>query len=59
MRWAGHVARMIRGMHIGHMWEMQKETTTKKDSRWVDNIKIDREEIGLGSIDWMKPLVSL
>jgi hypothetical protein len=26
MRWAGHVARMgTRGMHIGYLWESQKE----------------------------------
>jgi hypothetical protein len=26
MRWAGHVARMgRRGMHIGYLWEIQKE----------------------------------
>jgi hypothetical protein len=26
MKWAGHVARMgIRGMHIGFLWESQKE----------------------------------
>jgi hypothetical protein len=24
MRWAGHVARMKRGMHIGYWWESQK-----------------------------------
>jgi hypothetical protein len=25
MRWAGHVARMRRGMHIGYSWESQME----------------------------------
>jgi hypothetical protein len=30
MRWAGHVARMRRGMHIGYWWGSQKEKTTRK-----------------------------
>jgi hypothetical protein len=25
MRWAGHVARMRRAMHIGYWWESEKE----------------------------------
>jgi hypothetical protein len=28
MRWAGHVARMGGGVHIGYWWESQKERTT-------------------------------
>jgi hypothetical protein len=33
MRWAGHVARMERrGMHIGHLWESQKDR-----EHWVDH----------------------
>jgi hypothetical protein len=28
MRWAGHAARMGRGIHIGYWWESQKERET-------------------------------
>jgi hypothetical protein len=55
MRWAGHVARMeeSRGIYrvlvgkpegkrpLGRLW-----------LRWEDNIKIDLQEVGRGSVDW-------
>jgi hypothetical protein len=32
IRWTGHVARMERrGMHIGYLWESQKETDREGD----------------------------
>jgi hypothetical protein len=31
MRWAGHVERMRRGMHVGYWWESQKERNHQKD----------------------------
>jgi hypothetical protein len=31
MRWAGHVARMGRGMHTGFWWEIQKEENHSED----------------------------
>jgi hypothetical protein len=40
MRWARHVARMRRGMHIGYWWESQKER-----DHWED-----QDEEGLSSI---------
>jgi hypothetical protein len=42
MRWAGHVVRMRRGMHIG-----------RPRRRSVDNIKIDLREIGWDDVDWI------
>jgi hypothetical protein len=41
MRWAGHVTRMRRGMHIGYWWESQKRLLGRREHGWVDNIKID------------------
>jgi hypothetical protein len=47
MRWAGHVARMGRsGMHIGYLWESQKERDQWEDQdvggwtilKWILNM---------------------
>jgi hypothetical protein len=35
-------------MRIGYWWESQRE---RQRSRWVDNIKMDLLEIGLGGVD--------
>jgi hypothetical protein len=45
-----------RGMHVGYWWESQKERQRQRH-RWVDNIKIDLGEIGLGDMDWIDLLV--
>jgi hypothetical protein len=37
-------------MHIGYWWESQKERLRR---RRVDNIKMDRREIGWDSMDWI------
>jgi len=55
MRWAGHVAHMgeERGC-IGSCWETGgKETTGRPRRRWVDNIRMDLQEVGCGYIDWI------
>jgi len=57
MRWAGHVARMgeERGMHrvlVGKP-EGKRETTGETRRRWVDNIRMDLQEVGCGYMDWI------
>jgi hypothetical protein len=48
MRWAGHVARMGKRMHIGYRWESHKSKRPlrRPRRRWVDNIKMDLTERG-------------
>ena len=55
MRWAGHVARMgeERGRY-GLCGETgAKETTGGPRRRWVDNIRMDLQEVGCGYVDWI------
>jgi len=56
MRWAGHVARM------GEEREVYRVLTGKPEGRrplgrsrrrWVDNIKMDLQEVGCGYMDWI------
>ena len=57
MRWAGHVARMgerrgvyrvLVGKHEG------KRPLGRPRCRWEDNIKVDLQEVGCGSTDWIE-----
>jgi len=54
MRWAGHVARMGEGRG---MYRVLVGTTKGKrllgrlKRRWVDNIKMDLQEVGCGGMD--------
>jgi hypothetical protein len=41
-----------RGVHIGHWLESQKERGRRR-RKWVDNIRMDLRERGLGDIDWI------
>jgi hypothetical protein len=45
----------IRGMHIGYLWESQKERDHWEDQirRRVDNIKMDLREIRWDGVDWI------
>ena len=54
-RWAGHVARMgkerelyrvLVGKHEG------KRPMGRPRRRWVDNIRMDLQEVGYGYVDW-------
>jgi len=56
MRWAGHVARM------GEEWGVYKFLVGKPEGRrplgrprrrWVDNIRMDLQEVGFGCVDWV------
>ena len=55
MRWARHVARMgeERGVKGLGGETGGKETTGRPRSRWVDNIRMDLQEVGCGYMDWI------
>ena len=56
MRWVGHMARM------GEEWEVDRFLLGKPEGRrqlgrprrrWIDNIRMDLQEVGCGYIDWI------
>jgi len=56
IRWAGHVARMDeeRGVYrvlVGKPEGMRPMGRPR--GRWVDNIKMDLQEVGCGCMDWI------
>jgi transcription termination factor 2 len=56
MRWAGHVARMgekrnAYRLFVGKPEEKRPLGRTRR--RWVDNIKMDLEEVGWDDVDWI------
>jgi len=56
MRWAGHVARMgeERGVYrvlVGI--PERKKPLGRPRRRWVDNIRMDLQEVGCGYMDWI------
>ena len=56
MRWAGHVARMgeERGAYrvlVGKPDE--KRPLGRPRRRWLDNIRMDLQEVGCGYVDWI------
>jgi len=56
MRWAGHVAHMgeERGVYrvlVGKL--KRKRPLGRPRSRWVDNIRMDLQEVGCGYMDWI------
>jgi hypothetical protein len=56
IRWAGHVAPMgeKRKAYKISVGKPEGKTSLRRRSRsWVDNIKIDRREIGWGGMNWM------
>jgi hypothetical protein len=56
MRWAGHVARMgeKRNVHRSLLGKPEgKRPLGRPRCSWIDNIKKDLLEIGLGVVDWI------
>ena len=56
MIWAGHVARMgEERVCIGSWWGNRKDLRPlgRPRRRWVDNIRMDLQELGCGYVDWI------
>jgi len=56
MRWAGHVAPMgvERGVHRLLVGKPEgKRPLGRSRRRWVDNIRMELQEVGCGYIDWI------
>ena len=56
MRWAGHVARMgeERGVYRVLVGKPEgKRPLGRPRRRWVDNIRMDLQEMGCGYMDWI------
>ena len=56
MRWAGHVARMgeERGVYRVLVGRPEgKIPLGRPRRRWVDNIRMDLQEVGCGYMDWI------
>ena len=57
MRWAGHVARMGEGRGLYRVLVGKPEVERplgRPRHRWEDNIKVDLQEVGGGSMDWIE-----
>ena len=56
MRWAEHAARMGEGRGMYRVLVGKPEGKTplgRPRCRWEDNIKMDLQEVGCGSMDWI------
>ena len=54
MGWAGHVARMgEKRACIGSYWGNRRRPLGRPRRRWVDNIRMDLQEVGCGYMDWI------
>ena len=56
MRWAGHVARMgeERGVYRVLVGKLEgKRPMGRPGRRWVDNTRMDLQEVGCGYMDWI------
>ena len=56
MRWAGHVARMgeERGLYKVLVGKPKgRRPLGRPRCRWVDNIRMDLQEVGCGYMDWI------
>ena len=57
MRWAGHVARMgeWKGVYRVLVGKLEgKRPLGRPRRRWVDNIRMDLQEVGCGGMDWIE-----
>ena len=52
MRWAGHVARMGEERVLVGKPEGRRQLGRPR-CRWVDNIRMDLQEVGCGYMDWI------
>ena len=56
MRWVGHVAHMCeeRGAYRFLVGKRERERPLGRPMRrWVDNIRVDLQEVGCGYVDWI------
>ena len=56
MRWAGHVARMgeERGVYMVLVGKPEgRRPLGRPRRRWVDNIRMDLQEVRCGHVDWI------
>jgi hypothetical protein len=56
MRWVGHVVQMVgeRGMCRVLVGKPEgKRPLGRPRHRWEDNIRMDLQEVGCGSVDWI------
>ena len=56
MRWAGHVARMDEELGVYRFLVGKTEERRplgRPRRRWVDNIRMDHQEVGCGYMDWI------
>ena len=56
MRWAGHGARMVkeRGVYRVLVGKPERRRPLGRPRRrWVDNIRMDLQEVGCGYMDWI------
>ena len=56
MRWAGHVARTVeeRGVYRVLVGKPEgRRPRWRPRHRWVDNIRMDLQEVGCGYVDWI------
>ena len=57
MRWAGHVARMVKGGACAGFWwgnPQGKRPLGRPRSRWEDDIKMLLQEVGCEGMDWIE-----
>jgi len=57
IRWAGHVARMGESICVYSVLVGKpegKRSLGRLRRRWDDNIKMDLQDVGCGSMDWIK-----